>query len=469
MPDDKSLMTGRPVRRACGRSEASVGRPRGADRTLLALAGMAGLALALCAGCAVPQPRGKGVLTHKREPVTQRGYWLYLPEGYDRSPASSTRRYPVVVTFHGMKPFDGARAQALEWQQEADRWGYIVIAPELRTFRVFGQFPLRTVSREFKDDEVATLAILDHVLRTTRADRRYVLSTSWSSGGYMAHYMLNRHPDRFTALAVRQSNFSASVLDPDLTRKSRYYPILIVNTQNDFGICKKESRQAVEWYEAHHYKNVYWVIIKSLGHERTPDLAADFFGRVAGVQPKSPPAVLAQRQAIDGNRAGIAFLTGKHAEFAAPPAVEVATVSANAPQIKPDTRVVPLGGQPQPAPRVRRPVTTASPTAAARGARQAPLPRSLLKVRVTMAIGIQPLHIGFAAECPSDWRRTANFTWSLDGRPIGHGVSGQKTITTAGEHTLSVTVVTSKGEEYRASRTIRVLPRVDKVSSTGSP
>lgn len=437
---------------------------------VLPLVGLiAAVALGACAGCAVPQPRGLGELRHLREPTTNRDYWLYLPKDYAKQPEYARQRVPLVVTFHGMKPFDSARAQALEWEQEADRYGYIVVAPVLRTFRVLGQFPLRTVSGEFQSDVEATLAILNQVFQTTRADPRAVLATSWSSGGYMAHYMLNHYPERFSACAVRQSNFSASVLDPDLVRKSRYTPILIINTQNDFGICKRESREAIEWYESHGYKNVFWIHIKNLGHERTPDLAADFFGRVAHVQPRTQPAVLAKRQAIEGNEAGIAFLSGNMSEFITPPQPAVASATGRRPAPPPRAPVMPLGGTPRPAPPVARSREVGTPRRAVEPAPSPRVPRNLLKVHVSSAIGIEPLRLGFSAECPPGWRRTADFRWTLDGAPIGRGVSGQKTLVRPGEHSLGVVVVTASGQEYRASRTIRVLPRLDTVSSSSNP
>ncbi|MEW6253387.1 MAG: prolyl oligopeptidase family serine peptidase, partial [Planctomycetota bacterium] len=256
----------------------------------------------------MPQPRGEGRREYLVEPVSQRGYHLYLPKDYVQADeaARAARRWPVVVTFHGMKPYDTATYQAHEWEQEADRYGLIVIAPVLKAFVfVIGEFPLRTINRDFKSDEVATLAILEHVLQTTQADPGNVLSTSWSSGGYMAHYMLNRHPDKFSCLAVRQSNFSATVLDSVTTAHSLYHPVMIVSTENDFVICKEESRDAIRWYESHGYRNLAWIYLKRLGHERTPDMAAAFFARVAGVTPSKPPAVLVGRQVIDGNASGL--------------------------------------------------------------------------------------------------------------------------------------------------------------------
>jgi len=429
--------------------------------------------LALCTGCAVPQRKGAGKLERIVEPTTKRGYWLYLPKDYVAADEDGrrARRWPLVVTFHGMKPFDNARPQAGEWQEEADRYGFVVVAPELRAFHMFGQFPLRTINAAFRSDELATLAVLDHVFQNTHADPSNVLSTSWSSGGYMAHYVLNQHPDRFTCLAVRQSNFSPAVLNPELTKRSPYHPILIINTQNDFPICRRESKEAVQWYESHGYKNDFWVLIKDKGHERTPDLAAYFFALVSGAQPNSPAAVLVGRQAIDGNEEGIAFLSGKMSDFHSPPAPRVAARAQVAGHAETPLRNTGFGrparglvGQaPAETPPENVGAATGEPIAAV--PRRA-APRSPLKIGVSSAIGIEPLHLGFWADCPANWRETADFLWTLNGQPIGNGVNGQRTLAEAGEHTLGVLAVTAQGEEYRATRTIRVLPRLDALSSS---
>lgn len=458
----------------------------------------------LCAGCIVPQPKGAGDLSRVVEPTTKRGYWLYLSKPYVDARAAGklkTRRWPLVVSFHGMKPFDNAYPQAREWEQEADRYGFVVVAPELRAPDVLGQFPLRTVTSALKSDENATMAILSHVFATTAADPRNVLATGWSSGGYMAHYMLNRHPERFTCLGVRQANFSASVLDPDLTRKGRDHPVFIVNTKNDFGICKTESREGVRWYESHGYRNVGWIVIDALGHERTPDVAAAFFARVAGVQPIDGAPVLAKRRAIDGNRMGIEMLSG-HVAFqrgsdapavasAARPRPSSPAPSRNLPPptARPSAKGAPASVSPTQRPRptvrvtpprpeqrsstlaVRRSPThtqsvaapTPSRTTAAIPARVPP--RNPVNIRVSSAIGISPLHLGFSAECPAGWHSTADFLWTLDGEDIASGVNGQKTLSEPGVHTLGLLVVTRTGETYRTQRTIRVLPRLSNSTS----
>ncbi len=431
------------------------------------------LTLLAGAGCAVPQPRGAGKLSYEVEPTTRRGYYLYLPAPYVANEAGRARRsWPTVVTFHGMKPFDNARPQAREWQQEADRYGFVVVAPELRSPDMLRQFPLSQRTDAFTSDETATIAILDHVYATTRADPRNVLSTSWSSGGYLAHYMANQYPERFSCVAVRQSNFSKEVQDPTKAAQGRDRPILIVNTEKDFASCKSESREAVDWYETNGFRHVAWVYLRGLGHERTPDIAAAFFAQVCGMQPQSSPAVIARRQAIDGNTEGLAILTG--AWGGAGGGSAYATAREPTPQPSPRARA---GGEqsavrPTTSPgasRAAQPAPIETTAAAKPVLRQVtveapPASPPALTIRVSSAIGIEPLYLGYFAECPIDWRRNARFEWYLNGQAIGVGLNGHKTLGAPGEHTLAVKVTTREGERYEAERRIRVLPKLGDVA-----
>ncbi len=259
---------------------------------------LAGLVVCLSTGCVVPQPPGKGKLTLLREKTTKREYWLYLPEEYMAQaskkvsrpvhPATQNKLWPLVVSFHGMKPFDNCLPQAQEWQQEADRYGFIMIAPQLMTSDLLMEFPLNHVHGYVQTDEQCSLAIMREVTTNLPADPQQVLSTSWSSGGYMAHYMMNRHSSLFSCLAVRQSNFSEGILDQRLIGQYRDKPIAVFWTQNDFAICQSESRKAVEWYRRHGFKNLSWGVFANMGHERTPQSAAAFFAMQMAIAPKTP-------------------------------------------------------------------------------------------------------------------------------------------------------------------------------------
>ncbi len=264
----------------------------GKHGSLPAVAGLLSVALGLCSGCAVPQKPGKGYCARLTEPETRSAYWLYLPEDYvaNKGLHPSGGRWPMVVTFHGLRPYDDANPQIREWQEEADRYGFIVIAPELRTCdTLVMQLPLRDPDKWYvRHDEQAVLAIMDEVTRRTNADPSRVLATSFSSGGYMAHYMVNRHPERFTCLAVRGSNFSESLLNPSQVPKYRHMKIGIFFGENDLPICRDESLEAVGWYRRNRF-DVAAKKVGGLGHERKPEVAAALFADTIGVTPKTPP------------------------------------------------------------------------------------------------------------------------------------------------------------------------------------
>lgn len=416
--------------------------------------------LLFCVGCAVPQPRGGGALSHVVEPSTQYGYWLYLPSEYVRATEAErrNRRWPLVVTFHGMKPFDKAHSQALEWQQEADRYGFIVISPQLSSPDVLYEFPLRHRTQEFANDARASLAIVNHVLATTAADPSNVLSTSWSSGGYLAHYMINQYPERFTCLVVRQSNFTTAVLDPAIVRRSLYHPVLIVVTEHDAPICQQESISAIQWYIDHGYKNVFWVKIKNLGHERTPDMAADFFGRIAGSHPMRPPSALAMRQTIDGNAEGLAFFAGRFSGLTLPPTAVAGAIAEGARNGAAGVSATAARNGPRPLATEIHVKRNESPAAMSDMTPSA-APTSPLSIRVSSSVAVEQALVAFSADCPLEWQRSANFLWTLNGAPICSGPSGQKLITGAGVHTLGVVVVTADGAEHRAARRINILDR----------
>ncbi len=250
------------------------------------------MGLVLGSGCAVHQPRGEGLYQHVQEPSTKAWYHLYLPADYVKNdgqyPGDGQRLWPLVVTFHGMKPYDTARAQEREWEQEADNYGYIVCAPELHTSNGLMEYPLRKEHGYVLRDKANVIAIMDHVCATTRADRGAVLSTSWSCGGYLAHYFVNRFPGRFTHLAPRLSNFSPGLLDESTVPAYRDVPIAIFIGDGDFSACRKESEKAIEWYIAHGFKSVSGKMVDNMTHQRIPQTAAAFFAERLGISPLHP-------------------------------------------------------------------------------------------------------------------------------------------------------------------------------------
>lgn len=257
------------------------------------LLSVAFIGISLHAGCAVPQPRGLGQYARVQEPSTRAWYHLYLPVDYVKSKGADSnpqpQKWPLVMTLHGMKPYDNARPQEREWEQQADIYGYIVCAPELETCDSFMEFPLTREHQYVLEDKRNVIAIMDHVFATTAADPQRVLATSWSSGGYLAHYLTNRFPDRFACLATRLSNFSAKLMVEDTVPQYRErMPVAIFMGDGDFPACKRESQEATAWYQAREFRIVRASMVDNMGHQRIPQTAAAFFAEQLGIEPLHP-------------------------------------------------------------------------------------------------------------------------------------------------------------------------------------
>lgn len=427
------------------------------------------VASAAVTGCAVPQPRGNGKLQRIVEPTTRRGYWLYLPEAYVEGEGvrSDGRRWPLVVSFHGMKPFDSAHGQAREFEREADNYGMIICAPELLSSDLWGQFPRTRVDGTWKKDEEAILKIMDHLFATTAADPQNVLSTSWSYGGYFAHYMVNRHPHRFSCLAVRQSNFSSEILDERQISYYRQMPIAMFYGQNDFARTRLESQNAVGWYTQHGFPNMVSAVVVGRGHERIPQTATAFFADHTGVKPIKPWSA--------GSTLAAVTLQPQRSE---PP------LGSPAAEPRSQTAVISPGRQPSSrTPSLYSPTRSYQPTSPSRSRafnRRLPTPRPAGQtspeqpVRINCSadsVAVAPVMIAFQADLsglPTASRQGADVVWSLDHVPFSNEIRGHKLIRQPGRHELSLLVTLKDGRSYQDVWYITVLEDLSDRSKRSS-
>jgi poly(3-hydroxybutyrate) depolymerase len=457
-------------------------------------------------GCAVTQPPGNGRAERQKEPVTDTGYWLYLPEDYVKNDGRHPqgKRWPMVITFHGLRPYDSAKYQIREWQQEADRYGFIVIAPELRTCdSLTMQFPLRDPNLPYvKKDEQAIMTIMDEVLRRTNGDPNRVLATSFSSGGYIAHYIVNRYPERFSCIAVRGSNFNKNLLSSSQVPRYRDTPIGIFWGENDIGVCAQESKDAVHWYRGHNF-DVEAKYVDGLGHERTPQTAAAFFASTIGVTPKTAPAtgtlvmrdyepqgrVYSSRRRIERTAAprtgrsgstantvnrqqagngGIVF--DKQSEQSGRKTHQVA--SPRAPQHSPPTvRSTPNRNTTRRRPTHQPYSSMQEPPAPRSEQRQnsLKLPRREkkedqfppAKIKVDgKKVGVAPMWINLGVEMPPRLQDGASILWTKNGKPMASGrFQARGVLRKPGQHTIEARIITADDRKITVQETIKVLPR----------
>jgi len=420
-------------------------------------------------GCIVAQPAGRGQVIKLSETQTGAAYFLYLPAGYQPTDVP----HPLVVTFHGLAPFDTAGAQIRQWQQEADRYGFVVIAPKLLMSAAGAPLPLNAIHPWLLRDERATLAIMDEVVHDVRVDPAAVLATSWSYGGYVAHYMVNRHPDRFTCLAVYQSNFNDEILDETTARRYRTTPIAIFYTQNDFKRNRIESQRAGVWYATRGF-DVTFAKFAERGHERTPGPAAAFFAEHCGARAQTPPVELAVLQVVEPPDLDRIIPTQLGNPMDANPA-QAWNTRIGETTMRPGRYDDPSAGSPpEPPPNAKRgaspatdkphrpPIDTAEhekPPPHKPGDRRR---RNTIAMRVNTVIGIVPWTVDFRVDVPAGMRDVADYFWLLDDKPLCSGAAGRKTLTRPGDYELTVRVTDPTGLEYQASQTLTVLPRLDE-------
>ncbi len=89
-------------------------------------------------------------------------------------------------------------------------------------------------------------------------------------------------------------------------------------------------------------------------------------------------------------------------------------------------------------------------------------PNVPVSVQVSSTIGIAPLLIDYAVTLQRGVERGADVLWADNGVPIGNGLNGQKVLTTAGEHTISVLVITKDDRELRANTKVTVLAPIKR-------
>lgn len=225
--------------------------------------------LMMLAGCAVPQDQNTPVPhRHEYDPVTGRGYYIYVPSSYRHG-----RPAPLVVTCHGTPPFDVARHHVGEFKMLAERNGCIVVAPDLvGTDGVLGDGPIVGMLA----NERYILSLVSTLGYRYNIDRANIMITGFSGGGFAVYWVGLRHPDVFSVVVARSSNFSEINLDGWYTPEARWQAVKVYHTQNDPGAIVDQSRRAITYLRSKGFQ-VETDILPGKGHERMPEVAMRFF------------------------------------------------------------------------------------------------------------------------------------------------------------------------------------------------
>jgi len=223
----------------------------------------------LGAGCAVP-PTPPTPVAPRREvnPVSGKGYWIYVPSTYRHS-----EPMPLIVSCHGTPPYDVSEHHIREWKWYAEKNGCIVVAPELvGTDGILGDGPLSGML----SNEQHILSLISTLSFRYNLDLANVMITGFSGGGFPTYFVGLRHPDVFSVVVARNCNFSRGNLDGWYPEQAKQTPILVYYGSADPAAIQSQSAAAVQYLRENGF-HVKSEVIPGVGHERHPEVAMEFF------------------------------------------------------------------------------------------------------------------------------------------------------------------------------------------------
>ena len=223
----------------------------------------------LAAGCAVTQPQNTPhppkLLT---DPATGQAYYLYVPSKYN-----PLRPMPVIVSCHGTDPYDVPARQIGEWKWMGEQHGCIIVCPRLSsTDGIFGSGP----TDRLLADERVIMSILGQLQYMYNIDRRNMMITGFSGGGFPTYFVGLRHPDIFSVVVGRACNFNQATLDGWYPDEAVKMPIFIYYGDADLGAIRGQSENAIAYFRSAGFK-VETQTLPGVGHQRHPEVAMRFF------------------------------------------------------------------------------------------------------------------------------------------------------------------------------------------------
>lgn len=227
--------------------------------------------LFVASGCPVPQPQNTPVEQRLlSEGSSGSVYYLYVPSTYRKEKPA-----PVIVSCHGTDPFDTADRQVGEWKMLAEQHGCILVCPRLSgTDGIIGSGPVSAML----EDEKIILSIMRDLCYRYNIDRRNILMTGFSGGGFPVYFVGLRHPDIFTAVVARNCNFNQGNIQDWYPMDALRTPIMVYWGEIDPAPIKSQSQQAVMYLRSAGFM-VDTDEIKGTGHTRHPEVAMNFWLR----------------------------------------------------------------------------------------------------------------------------------------------------------------------------------------------
>jgi len=179
-----------------------------------------------------------GVSLKRQEPDLGTPYYLYRPSYYD--PAE---RWPLLVVCHAW-PFDGARAEMLEWADLAESKGVLLLAPKLGATHDWADDPAEQVPAQ-RTDERVILSAIKHVQAACRVADEQIAIIGSEGGARTALFAGLRNPELFRVVALLRPRFDVQHVSDVGPRVDPYQRVLVVIGMGDWQ--GEETDDCLEW------------------------------------------------------------------------------------------------------------------------------------------------------------------------------------------------------------------------------
>lgn len=204
------------------------------SRTLLYVS--VSLSLMGLAGCAsLSGGRLPESLITAQDPALGRDYLLYRPVAYDND-----RDWPLIVACGGGFG-DSPQAQIKQWRELADKYGFLVAAPDLEG---------GGKAEKLADDERHILSVVGHVRAGQSISDDRILMYGQGTGALAALISAVGAPDIFRTIALTDPKFRVEDLEAMKRALDPYQPILVHYNARD-AILGKHVRECVDWLRSH--------------------------------------------------------------------------------------------------------------------------------------------------------------------------------------------------------------------------
>lgn len=199
-----------------------------------------------------------GVILNRRYTFTlarkELEYTLYIPKSYD-----NTKKYPLVVTLHGLLSNPKQIIRYPNLQQLAEKYNYIVVAPMGYNdrgwygsfgWRVGGSIPPNLGELSEKD----VLNVLAITRAELKIDERRIYLYGHSMGGGGSLHLAAKYPDQFAAVAVAAPAYYKSAATLKAIAQT---PVFIVQGELDLLVRAAVTRRLVKGAESVGLKVTY--------------------------------------------------------------------------------------------------------------------------------------------------------------------------------------------------------------------